>query len=106
MVWRAYEHLLLATVAFALVVKCFLNKAGKYQLTEDDNAQIDCFESLADTPEFFTPPDDAESSWDSKWARLLEARRSEMSSEAFERACVNALAAQQQMEGQGHDETA
>jgi hypothetical protein len=48
MVWRPEEHLLLASIAFPLVVRSVLARSGAYELTEDDLAQIDAFEKLAD----------------------------------------------------------
>jgi hypothetical protein len=78
-----YEHLMLATIAFPLVVKSLLVKAGTYQFTEDDRLQIDCVEALANTLDFFVPPPDAQSSWDSVWGRLLEERRMQLASEGW-----------------------
>jgi hypothetical protein len=69
--WRPHEHLLLATVAFPLVVKSLLAKSGDFALTHDDEAQIACFEKLAATPDFFADPPDAEDSGDSHWTRML-----------------------------------
>ncbi len=88
MAWQPHEHLMLATIAFPLVVKSLLVNAGRYSLTEEDHAQIDCFEALANTPDFFSPPPDAKSSWDSAWERLLCERLSEMASEEFRKGCL------------------
>jgi hypothetical protein len=83
MAWKSCEHLMLATIGFPLIAKLLLAGAGRYQFTEDDSLQIDCFEALADTPDFFVPPADAKGSWDSKWGRLLEQRRGDLATEKF-----------------------
>jgi hypothetical protein len=68
--WSPFEHLLLATIAFPLVVRCLLTKAARYQLTDDDRSQIGAFEKLVDTRDFSTPPSDQRNSLDSHWRRL------------------------------------
>ncbi|MEJ5377239.1 MAG: hypothetical protein WHX93_11720 [bacterium] len=70
MMWNPLEHLVLATIAFPLVVKCLLKKAGCYELTDEDTVQIDAFEKLADTPEFSRPPSDQRNNPDSHWSRI------------------------------------
>jgi len=69
--WDLLEHLMLATIAFPLLVKSLLNKACKYKLTDNDQAQIDVFEKFADTPDFLERPPDQKNSLDSHWQRLL-----------------------------------
>jgi len=76
--WEPDEHLFLATLAFPLVLKSMLVKAGHYSLTEVDRVQIDCFEPLADTIEFLCEPPDSDGI-DSKWVRLTDARQEELS---------------------------
>jgi hypothetical protein len=68
--WSPLEHLLLATIAFPLLVRCLLKKAGRYELTDDDLAHITAFEKLADTTGLLRPPSDQKSSLDSHWSRL------------------------------------
>jgi len=70
-VWNPLEHLVLATIAFPLVAKSLLNKVGKYTMTDNDGAQIDCFERFADTKDFLRPPPDPTGSTDSHWSRLV-----------------------------------
>ncbi|MEW6263439.1 MAG: hypothetical protein AB1641_10215 [Thermodesulfobacteriota bacterium] len=69
--WSPLEHLVLASIAFPLVVKILLSKDGKYNLTIDDQAQINCFEKLADTSSFLDHPSDARSSLESYWNRCI-----------------------------------
>lgn len=69
-VWNTHEHLVLATIAFPLVVKCLLNNANVYDLTIDDQAQVDAFEKFADTNNLMDAPSDQKSSLDSHWSRL------------------------------------
>lgn len=69
-VWKPFEHLMLATIGFPLIVKGLLQKACVYTLTEDDNAQIDSFEQMANTADFLTPPSDQKNDLDSHWSRL------------------------------------
>lgn len=69
-VWNTLEHLVLATIAFPLVVRCLLRKARVYNLTDDDRAQIEAFEKLANTADFLKPPPDQKNSLDSHWSRL------------------------------------
>lgn len=86
-IWNPLEHLVLATIAFPLVVKCLLNKADGYNLTDDDRAQIDTFEKFADTNDFLNPPTDQKNSLDSHWKRLTDSRKAKLVwQEAFERA--------------------
>jgi hypothetical protein len=72
-VWKPPEHLVLATIAFPLAVKCLLQQAGVYRLTDEDRAQIESFEAFADTPEFA-----------SDWSRLVEQARWRLACRAAE----------------------
>jgi hypothetical protein len=81
--WTIYEHLFLATLAFPLLMKSLLAQAQRYTLTEEDKIQIDCFEALADIPDFFAPPSDPLDDSDSHWGRLTSRRRREVSAERF-----------------------
>ena len=72
MIWQTEEHLVLAAIAFPLLVKCLLKKAIRYE-----------FESLAGTRNFMNPPDQ-KNSLDSHWRRI---RREYSSKLAVERAC-------------------
>lgn len=85
-VWNTLEHLVLATIAFPLVAKCLLNKACRYELTNDGWAQIDSFEALADTKDFLRPPPDQENSLDSYWKRLCDDRRLKLTWKEFGKA--------------------
>jgi hypothetical protein len=67
--WEAFEHLLIAAIAFPLVAKALLAQASLYTLTSEDYAQIDAFEPLLDS-NFLRPPLDQQNSWDSVWSRL------------------------------------
>lgn len=88
--WNPLEHLVLGTIAFPLVVKSLLQKAGKYELTTNDQAQIDMFEALADTEKFLKPPPNQKNSLDSHWKRLCDARKLELTIEkALEKHPVN-----------------
>jgi hypothetical protein len=73
--WAPLEHLVLAAIAFPLVVKGLLNRAGKYDLTGRDRGEIDAFEQFADTRGFLKPPADQKSSLDSHWERSVDDRR-------------------------------
>ncbi len=81
-VWNPREHLVLATIAFPLVLKCLLEKTGEYKLTIEDLSQIDSFEALADTKDFLKPPPEQKSSIDTHWVRLCRDRKSKI---AFEK---------------------
>jgi len=72
--WNLIEHLVLATIAFPLLVKSLLSKACEYKMTDGDQAQIDVFEKFADTTDFLKPPPDQKSSSDSHWKRLVNER--------------------------------
>jgi hypothetical protein len=63
MVWSLGEHLVLATIAFPLLVKVLLQKAGEYTLTDDDLSQVNAFEGFADTPDSPTLPRTREEVW-------------------------------------------
>lgn len=76
--WNPREHLVLATIAFPLVVRCLLKKVGCYELTDDDRAQNEAFERLADTADFLKPPADQRNSLDSHWSRLCSEWKSKL----------------------------
>ena len=75
-VWKPLEHLVLASTAFPLLVRTLLANEGTYTPTHEDQAQIDCFEKFADTPDCLKPPDDQRGSIDSHWGRLVSDRAS------------------------------
>lgn len=70
MAWNLLEHLMLAAIAFPLLVRSLLQDAGIYGLTRDDVAAIDAFESFADQANFLAAPPDSRNSLDSWWARM------------------------------------
>ena len=78
MVWTPLEHLVLATIAFPLIAKALLRQNGRYEMTIDDLAQIDCLEPLADTTDFWRRPPDQRSGGDSYWNRLLWKRKQDL----------------------------
>lgn len=45
--WSNLNHLLLSSYVFPLVLKCCLSKLDLYDLTDEDQFKIDCFERLA-----------------------------------------------------------
>jgi hypothetical protein len=69
--WGPLEHLVLARIAFPLLVRCLLSKAGEYVLTDDDQAEINAFECLADSPLLDEPPA-CQGTGDSWWSRCLQ----------------------------------
>jgi hypothetical protein len=76
--WNSLEHLVLATIAFPLTIKCLLQKAGLYDLSDDDRVQIDSFEPFADTKDFLKPPSDQKGSLDNYWQRICNERKSKL----------------------------
>jgi hypothetical protein len=68
-VWTPFEHMLLAAIAFPLLVKSLLAESSAYILTDSDWAQVDAFESLLNS-NFLEPPHDQQNSWDWIWTRL------------------------------------
>jgi hypothetical protein len=70
--WTPLEHLVLATIAFPLVVKYLLSKVARYNLTDQDEAEINSFERFADTRDFLQDPPDTHGSGDSHWKRLVD----------------------------------
>jgi hypothetical protein len=75
-VWNPLEHIVLATIAFPLVVRALLHQRGRYAITDEDKSQIDAFERLADE-QFLHPPDNQRSSIDSVWSRLRHKAKSD-----------------------------
>lgn len=65
MAWQPLEHIVLATIAFPLVVKIFLEKEGRYTLTNRDRAIVEAFEKVLDEDFLNTPPngDNSMESW-------------------------------------------
>ncbi|HWF59563.1 MAG TPA: hypothetical protein VN666_04555 [Nitrospira sp.] len=76
-VWNSHEHLVLAAITFPVLVRCLLNKKGWYEFTDNDLAQIDAFEKLADE-QFLKPPSNQKSSLDWVWPRLVQDAKSEV----------------------------
>lgn len=86
-VWSPAEHLVLATIAFPLVVKKLLVRSNHYEVTDNDRVQIEVFERYADTPNFAASPPDQEHSSDTHWRRLLDDCGFDLAfDDAFERA--------------------
>lgn len=72
MVWNPREHLILAVIAFALLVKARLAQLGRYQLSREDQVQRNAFETFADTPDFLNALADQQGGLDSTWRRLRQ----------------------------------
>jgi hypothetical protein len=72
MVWTPREHLILATIAFPLLVKAQLARSGRYQLSREDQVQRNAFERFADTPDFLNAPADQQGGIESNWRRLRQ----------------------------------
>ena len=70
-VWNAQEHLVLASITFPLIVRCLLNKAGQYTISDKDRAEINALESVADQ-QFMERLSDERHSGDSLWSRAVE----------------------------------
>ena len=75
--WSQDEHLVLACIAFPLVIRCLLEQRGQYSFTDNDRVQIDIFEALADR-RFLNRPKGAGSSVDTVWNRLIRRSRMEL----------------------------
>jgi hypothetical protein len=71
-VWTPHEHLLLATIAFPLLVKALLARLGRYQLSDEDQVQRNALEGFADTAEFLNPPLDQQGGLDLHWRRARQ----------------------------------
>ena len=74
MAWQPLEHVVLATIAFPLVIKALLEKAGRYTLTNYDRATVEAFERVS-AEDFLNPPANGESSMDSWLSRLTNEAR-------------------------------
>jgi len=74
MAWAPREHLMLAAIAFPLLVRCLLQGAGAYTLARGDLAVVEAFESFADQAGFLAPPPDSRGSIDTWWTRILGQR--------------------------------
>ena len=70
MAWIPEEHLLIASVAFQLLVRQTLAARGFYTLTRDETVMIGAFEHLADCRMFEEPPD-CDGSGDMWWPRII-----------------------------------
>jgi len=75
MVWTPREHLILATIAFPLLVKAQLARSGRYKLSREDQVQRNAFEGFADTPDFLNVPADQQGGLDSTWRRFCQEER-------------------------------
>lgn len=69
-VWNPIEHLVLASIAFPLLVRSLLRNSGHYELTEEDQIQIDSFEAFANTADFLNPPPGQQNSLETHWGRI------------------------------------
>lgn len=79
--WNAQEHLVLATIAFPLIVRTRLATRNDYKITPDDRSILECFERLAATPDFLLAPPDQQSSADTHWMRIWCDRHNDLVSE-------------------------
>jgi hypothetical protein len=70
MAWQPLEHVVLATIAFPILVRILLSTAGNYKLTDHDRAATDAFEKFANE-DFLKPPPDRENSMESWLHRLI-----------------------------------
>ncbi len=104
-VWNPREHLTLAVIAFPMVVKCLLKKANLYELTDDDQAQIDVFEKFADTQNFLKPPANQKGSLDYHWKRLVSDRSRRIFCEKAVNEAWNNLTPEQQRSLEGNTNT-
>jgi hypothetical protein len=85
LIWTPSEHMVLASISFALCMKALLQLKGHYSLTDDDQTQTDALESLADQVEFLAEPPKSSGSGDSWWRRCLtEAKRARRLKKAIE----------------------
>jgi len=72
-VWQPLEHIVLAAIAFPLLVRSLLASVGRYSLSDNDRAQINSFEALADE-EFLRDEEDRSSNL-SIWSSLVSDSR-------------------------------
>lgn len=88
--WRAQDHLLLAAIAFPLLVRSLLKRAGRYQLTERDEQQLWAFEAAADG-DCFNEIENPESCDPFLWPKLLADARSEQQARRIQTRIEEAL---------------
>ena len=75
--WSPLEHIILATIAFPLLVRChYSTEEESTPLSDEDEAQIDAFEHFADE-EFLRPPAGQKSSIDSRLGFVLVRKQSQ-----------------------------
>ena len=86
--WNPREHIVLATIVFPLLVRCLLSRRKHYELTEEDRAQVNAFEKLADE-QFLKPPQNQKSSIDSVWSRLRSDEESKLRWQGLEQELMN-----------------
>ncbi len=72
--WEPTEHLVLAAIAFPLLVRRLLQDRAGLVLGEKELAAMDAFEAFADQ-QFFDAPPGCRGATDSWWARLVMAKR-------------------------------
>ncbi len=77
--WKPLEHIVLGAIAFPLLVRCLLKNSGNYVLNNEDQAQINAFEALADNEKFLDPPTDQHHPGYSVWSNLVETEKSAIS---------------------------
>lgn len=75
--WKILEHLVLAAIAFPLLVRCLLAKVRRYTLTDNDIAAINAFERFMDEPFLESPPGER-GSGDSYWSRHVSEARMDL----------------------------
>lgn len=72
--WQPHEHLLLGAHALPLVIKLRLREMVGYELTANDNAGIEAFESLLNERHFEDPEDEATGT-ERPWNKILRDHR-------------------------------
>ncbi|MDO8502759.1 MAG: hypothetical protein Q7S20_13030 [Gemmatimonadaceae bacterium] len=85
-IWTTREHLLLAAFAFPLFAKGVLAKAGYYELTADDVAKVEAFDTLATLKPFSGNPDNPNFPWRAALSRARQRPMVLVLAKAFEEA--------------------
>lgn len=67
--WEPHEHIVLASIAFPLLVRALLQKKKLYAMADQDQLTLDVFEKLEDE-KFMDKPPDQKSNIDTVWSRL------------------------------------
>ena len=67
--WNDFEHTLMASFVFPLIVKILLAQESQYTLTDDDKIYLGCIDYILNAQKWFEPPEPSEAT--ATWMKII-----------------------------------